>query len=323
MSGDGELVRLQGNNGATSMTYLSFWENSGTFTGWIGDGSPTDQDMYLVSNAGDVNLNTLAGTVLTASAVGNVGIGTTTPQAKLHVRGDGEAVRLQSVNPGAASNTILSFVDNADVTIGWVGDGSSYNQTMYLASSAGDIDLFTPAGTVLTATAGGNVGIGTDFPTEKLQVGGITNGSIALTGNLSGYPANTWPTLKSSGQTINFDAGGVWTGYIAYNSGFMDVSDKVMKDDIRRIDGALDKVSQINGVKFKWADNRDQGLDHIGVIAQDVEKVAPELVGQPEGMGVKAVNYGGLNALTIEAIKELKARVEQLEAELAQLKSQK
>ena len=254
------------------------------------------------------------------SSLGRVGINTQTPQVPLHVSGDGELVRLQSVNPGAASNTILSFVDNADVMIGWVGDGSSYNQNMYLASSVGDIGLFTPAGTVLTVTAGGNVGVGTDIPTEKLQVGDITNGSIALTGNLSGYPANTWPTLKSSGLTINFDAGGVWTGYVAYNSGFMDVSDKSMKDDIRTIDGALEKVSQINGVKFKWADNRDRGQDHIGVIAQDVEKVAPELVGQPEGMGVKAVNYGGLNALTIEAIKELKTRVEQLEAELAQLK---
>lgn len=57
------------------------------------------------------------------------------------------------------------------------------------------------------------------------------------------------------------------------------------------------------------------------MIAQDVEKVAPELVGQPEGIQVKAVNYGGLNALTIEAIKELKARVEQLETELAELKT--
>lgn len=333
VAGDGELVRLQGNNGATSMTYLSFWENSGTFTGWIGDGSPTDLDMYLVSNAGDVNLNTQAGTVLTATAAGNVGIGTTTPYAPLHVFGDGGAVRLQKSGIGAASATYVSFNDAESANLGWVGDAGL---DMYLASSAGDVNLYTPAGTVLTASDGGNVGIGTSTPqaklhvfgngeavilqssvsgpaasthlsfaqysgatigsvgdgsdsdldmylisnvadvnlytqagtvltasalgnvgigetepNEKFQVGGIPQGNISLTGNLTGYGGNSHPTLKTNGDNLFFDANSVYTGYIGYNSGFMDVSDKSMKGDIRQIDGALDKVSQINGVKFK------------------------------------------------------------------------
>jgi hypothetical protein len=67
----------------------------------------------------------------------------------------------------------------------------------------------------------------------------------------------------------------------------------------------------LNGVTFNWIDNNRPS---VGVIAQDVEKVFPELVNQTDP---KSVNYDGLIGLLIEAVKELKIKVEILEKEVS------
>jgi hypothetical protein len=63
-------------------------------------------------------------------------------------------------------------------------------------------------------------------------------------------------------------------------------------------------------VKFVW---KDLGTPSVGVIAQDVEKVLPELVSERDDIGTKSVNYNGLVGVLIEAVKELSARVSELE----------
>jgi len=88
-------------------------------------------------------------------------------------------------------------------------------------------------------------------------------------------------------------------------------SDLRLKSDIKPITNALDKVSQINGVTFTRIDS---GERQTGVIAQDVEKVLPEAV--RENDDYKSVAYGNMVGLLIEAVKELTARVEELEGEL-------
>lgn len=140
-----------------------------------------------------------------------------------------------------------------------------------------------------------------------------SQGYIALSGLLSGYADNTYGTLKTNGSCLYFDAAGTYTGYICYNAGFVDVSDERLKKNIVTVDNALEKLSQIKGVTFNWKDNRDNER-HMGVLAQDVEKVAPELVVQPEGIKEKAVFYGGLTALTIEAIKEQQIQIVSLQS---------
>ncbi|MBI3098565.1 MAG: tail fiber domain-containing protein [Planctomycetes bacterium] len=164
---------------------------------------------------------------------------------------------------------------------------------------------------------------GTVNATNNIINSGPINGTLGLSGDLSGYATNTYPTLKSSGNYIYFDAGGTYTGYIGYNTGFIDVSDGALKKDVKRIGGALDKLLEINGVTFTWADGRDKGEEHMGVIAQEVEKVAPQLVSQPPGIRTKGVFYGGLNALTIEAIRELRTEIERLDARVTALEGRK
>lgn len=100
-------------------------------------------------------------------------------------------------------------------------------------------------------------------------------------------------------------------------------SDQRLKDNVVKIDNALERVRWLNGVEFDWKKDIISGLEHvgpkpdhdIGLIAQDVEKVFPEAVTERSD-GYKAVDYSKLVPVLIEAIKELSYRVNILEAEL-------
>ena len=84
-------------------------------------------------------------------------------------------------------------------------------------------------------------------------------------------------------------------------------SDIKLKTNIKTIDSALDKISNLRGVEFDWIDTQEH---QIGLIAQEVEQVIPEVVS--EYNGIKSVAYGNLISILIEAIKELKEEVNQL-----------
>ena len=92
-------------------------------------------------------------------------------------------------------------------------------------------------------------------------------------------------------------------------------SDIKLKTNITTIRNALDKVSKLRGVEFNYIEN---GTHSIGVIAQEVEEVFPELV---FGDDPKSVAYGNLTAVLIEAVKELKSEVASLKQEIKELKS--
>ena len=94
-------------------------------------------------------------------------------------------------------------------------------------------------------------------------------------------------------------------------------SDRRVKENIRPIEDALDKVTQLNGIHFDFVNS---GKKSMGVIAQDVEKVFPELIA---GTFPKSVNYNGLIGTLIEAVKELKDQNETMRAEIEELKKSK
>ena len=98
-------------------------------------------------------------------------------------------------------------------------------------------------------------------------------------------------------------------------------SDVALKENIHNIESPMDKVQQLNGVLFDWKEDyikNNGGADgyfvrktDVGVIAQDVEKVLPEVVGTRPN-GVKAVKYDRLCALLIECVKDLQLQVNDL-----------
>ena len=123
----------------------------------------------------------------------------------------------------------------------------------------------------------GNVGIGTTSPTQKLQVGTSGDGSVAL--------ANAWNTF----------------------------SDIRLKRDLVKLPEALNKLEELNGYYYFWKEGEDQDRQ-VGVIAQEVEQVLPELVKTGQD-GIKTVDYPKLTVLLIEAAKQLKADAENLKTD--------
>jgi hypothetical protein len=88
-------------------------------------------------------------------------------------------------------------------------------------------------------------------------------------------------------------------------------SDIRLKENIEVIPNAIEKVKQIRGVTFTRNDQEDKEARHTGVIAQEVEKVLPEVVSE-DNEGVKNVAYGNIVGLLIEAMKEQQETIDKL-----------
>jgi trimeric autotransporter adhesin len=144
------------------------------------------------------------------------------------------------------------------------------------------------------SNTGGRVGIGTTAPTERLEV----NGNIKATGNVA----------MNGDMLIN---GNITAAAFFYSS------DLKLKKNIRPLKGSLDRVSRLQGIAFRW---RNNNREDIGLAAQEVEKVYPELVSTDRNTGLKSVEYGNLIAVLIESIKEQQEQIRELKAEVAGFK---
>jgi len=98
----------------------------------------------------------------------------------------------------------------------------------------------------------------------------------------------------------------------AHASSFPTSSDERLKKNVKQLDNVLEKLEKIRGVSFDWNElyeslGRSTGHREVGVIAQEVEAQFPELVTEWGEERYKAVDYGRLTGVLIEAIKELRA----------------
>ena len=210
----------------------------------------------------------------------------------------------------------------------------------------------------LRVAANGNVGIGTGQPGQRLTMGAGniqlpnaragTDGNLyfggrtdaqetgmrlfggLVNGNIPGGFVDVRTTSNAEGLRIRVDTnnGGsekmriTPTGIQALVP-ISQPSDMRTKTNIQQLNGALDKLACIRGIAFDWADvptsAEQPGQSNLGVIAQEVEAVFPELVSVYGDKGYKAVNYTGLTAALIEAAKELKAENEHLQQRIEAL----
>ena len=93
---------------------------------------------------------------------------------------------------------------------------------------------------------------------------------------------------------------------------FNTTSDATLKTNVETLSGSLDAVMSMRGVSFDWIES---GKSEVGVIAQEIEEIIPDLVNTNE-QGIKSVKYGNMVAVLIEAIKDQQKRIEALEAQL-------
>ena len=151
------------------------------------------------------------------------------------------------------------------------------------------------------------VGIGTTNATSKLHVIGNVS-ATAYYGdgsNLTGFAGSGSQTLNTTlglGNTSNL---GMSVGVVTATD-FNSTSDINLKENIKTIENSLNTIEQLRGVTFNWKENQKPSL---GVIAQEVQEILPELVNNGT---IKSVNYNGIIGVLIEAIKELKKEVEEL-----------
>ena len=226
--------------------------------------------------------------------------------------------------PGQSTNTGNNLL---------VIDTGSSNPDTPIVSAVGQHDAYTlPAGsysytgsfcndsndwvTVTLVNASNNNVIATIVPGNRAPwqglVGGLsgsfslnesTNVSIRYNNNYYQYGSRVLLSFSRSVPTEAYAA--------VLADSFSSASDARLKNQIVNLDGALDKIDNIRGVYHHWIHENQPQERQIGVIAQEVQAVYPELVNEG-GNGLLSVNYPKLTAVLLQSIKELKAMVLEL-----------
>ena len=201
----------------------------------------------------------------------------------------------------------------------------------------------------LTFNSSGNVGIGVTNPQNGLVVAGTGVGtSVGLANGVHlGLDSAAQPHIElvGNGKTPYIDFNNdnssdykariilndsthlnIVAPNVQVNGALVMTSDARYKTRIATLDNALDDVLNLRGVSYDWdrekwpAKNFNDGRQ-IGFLAQEIEKIFPELV-STDAQGYKAVNYVGIVPVLVEAVKTLNAKVDKLSAENAALKKQ-
>jgi hypothetical protein len=208
-------------------------------------------------------------------------------------------------------------MDNHGSRIGYVGDGSAGDRSVFLGADIDDVVLHTAAGRVLTATSGGNVVINGQFHINRSIVANIAlltmsvvprpgDTTIFLCFDNSGveiFGVHTGPTrqilmnadLRVLGNAFKSQGGATWDT----------VSDRRLKQDVRPYEPGLNEVLHLRPVRFRYRDDPKRGLtsagEEVGFIAQEVREVIPDAVAEDkEGyLTLKAdpIHWAAINAI--------------------------
>lgn len=292
------------------------------------------------NHAGDLRFFTCNNTAVVEERMriisnGNVGIGTTAPNAKLTV------VR------SAAGGTEIAGA----FSITWASAGSiSYALTANAYKAAPEASGRSTGIIAIggNATNQWNTGV-------SAVLWGTNQGAAIVAGTYNDYatygfgsyqpqyvsPAGQWGIVSYSPVYFHRDQYvmgnvGIGTASPTYklhvigrikSDGINETSDVRLKQNIQPIDNALNKILALQGVTYEWIrPEMEQGMQ-IGLIAQEVEKILPEIV-STDSEGFKSIQYSVLVAVLIEAVKEQQAdydalllKVEQMESDMNAMKA--
>ncbi|MEO7308961.1 MAG: tail fiber domain-containing protein [Chitinophagaceae bacterium] len=190
----------------------------------------------------------------------------------------------------------------------------------------------------------GNIGISTSAPVVRLHVNGNSssgNPEILVEENEDDYarlsfkttahPAKYWDIAAitkatSTGAELNFFYGGVGnvfslkaTGDATLSGTLTQSSDERLKKNITPMSNSLIHLMKINGYTYNWKDAYKDQSTQIGVLAQEVQKIFPELV-KEDSKGLLTVNYSGLIPVVITAIREQQNQIQVLKEQMEELR---
>jgi len=181
---------------------------------------------------------------------------------------------------------------------------NSHNHTSGNISDFGEAVADT-IGAMVTSNTETGISVTYDDADNTLDFALTADPTLTLAGDATGSATftnlgNATLTVDVSSITGNLGVSGTVTA-----ADFNTTSDISLKQNINVIDSALSKISQLNGYTFNWKNNDKEA---VGIMAQEVEKVLPQIVATGED-GYKKVSYDSLIPLLIEAVKELSAKV--------------
>lgn len=234
--------------------------------------------------------------------------------------GDGNVLLGVSAGQGSSSGTYFSHNTFVGMNTGYSTLNGNSNtflgyQAGYLnESGSGNVFIGYEAG--YNETGNNKLYISNSDTETPLLYGDFALGSVMMNGNAGinlagqeGVGLMLGTPFSQENLWSLFAFGDAYFSGIVYNG-----SDEFLKKNIRPVDDPLEKLKQINAVHFEYSEAaagvKSGGKESIGVIAQDVEKVFPELV-RENREGIKAVNYSGLIPVLIEAIKDQQMTIEQ------------
>ena len=267
---------------------------------------------------------------------GNVGIGTSAPAGKLHVQtggagtwdkfvvktttlwGDGPNNPYVTIGEGGAAG--IMFYNPHVVWFPPEGRASIRMGRSGGVSTGHYWDIGVRAGNVFSILDAQNGAFGlsiNEIGTVKINV--LQLGEKWRLSGVGDHEANDkWLRLMNVANTAYF--GGFAAFELWSNGGVLQGSDLRLKKDVSPLADARENILKLRGVQFKWRDGAEHEPFAMGLIAQEVEEVFPEVVGiGPDGM--KGINYSALIAPVIEVMKQQQAQIAELQAEVQALRA--
>lgn len=250
-----------------------------------------------------------------AQGNGNIGLGTSSPTARLNLVGGGIKIHNGFSRSTARPSLTTLSIGNYEIR----GVGSIGGNTQIDGADDGFLRLSAGGGSSVSAQSSIDISGGSDNPDMNNSLVFRTSGTERFRVNSSGNIGIGTTTPSVSLQV----AGDIIANSIAGSS------DARFKSNILPIENSLQKVQQLRGVTFDWktkefqerafSDNRA-----LGFIAQEVEKVLPEVVQtEKTAEGYKSVQYDKVVALLVEAIKEQQKQIQVLQKEIKKIKKRK
>jgi hypothetical protein len=265
------------------------------------------------------------------SASGNIALATQTTGDYVASLVAGTNITLSN-NSGENATPTIGLTNNA-ITI--AGTSTSLGGTISAATIGNAIGAFSGSSQVSLGSASGNIALATQ--TTGDYVASLVAGTGVTLSNNSGE--NATPTIAigqavATSSNVQFNSLGIGMAASA-TAGRIDATNDIVaysssdirfKENIKAIENPIQKIRQISGNTYDWkAENKiEHGYEgnDVGVIAQEIEAVLPQLV-QTRDNGYKAVKYDKLVALLIEGIKEQQTQIDNLTIQLEELKKQK